>query len=191
MQIQFEKDIETCLAVLKSGGTILYPTDTVWGLGCDATAEKAVEKIYRIKQRADSKSMIILLPDEKDILKYVAAPDLAVFDFIEKQTRPTTIIFDDALHLPQNLVAEDGSVAIRIVKDEFCRHLLKRFRKPVVSTSANMSGEGTPKIFWDISSYIIQSVDYLVQWRQDDVVDSEPSQIIKWKKDGSYEVIRK
>ncbi len=129
--VPFEKDIELCLDVLKSGGTILYPTDTVWGLGCDATAEKAVEKIYRIKQRADSKSMIILLADEKDILKYVAAPDLAVFDFIEKQIRPTTVIFENALHLPQNLVTEDGSVAIRIVRDEFCRHLLKRFQNPL------------------------------------------------------------
>lgn len=191
MSALFENDIVNCIETLKSGGTILYPTDTIWGIGCDATDEKAVEKIYKIKNRPDSKSMIILVADERDILQYVSSPDLAVFDFLEEQTRPTTIIFEGAVGLPDNLVAEDGSVAIRIVQDEFCRHLIKRFRKPLVSTSANISGQPSPKSFSEISTDIKNSVDYIVQWRQDDVTESLPSQIIKWANDGTVTVIRK
>ena len=191
MPADFENDMIKCLEVLKNGGTILYPTDTVWGIGCDATNAGAVKKVYELKQRDDRKSMIILVGDEKDILKYVAAPDLAVFDFLEKQTKPTTIIFDGAVGLPGNLIAEDGSIAIRIVKDDFCRHLVKRFRKPIVSTSANRSGEQTPKLFSEISTQIKEAVDHVVTWRQNDQTIALPSQIIKWKKDGSYDVIRK
>lgn len=186
----FENDILQCLEVLKNGGVILYPTDTVWGLGCDATNASAVQKIYGIKRRDDSKSMIILMSDEKDVLQYVAAPDLNVFDFIEQQTRPTTIIFEGAIGLPDNLVAADGSIAIRLVQDEFCRHLIKRFRKPIVSTSANISGEPTAKIFSELSAPIKDAVDYIVQWRQDDHTPSRPSQIIKWNNDGTHRVIR-
>jgi L-threonylcarbamoyladenylate synthase len=191
MSAAFENDIVNSLEVLKKGGTILYPTDTVWGIGGDATNADAVKKIHAIKQRADSKTMIILVGDERDILKYVAAPDLAVFDFLREQTRPTTMIFNGAIGLPDNLIAEDGSIAIRIVQDEFCRHLIKRFRKPVVSTSANISRHQTPKFFSQISQHIKQSVNYVVQWRQDDMTLAQPSQIIRWNKDGSYEVIRK
>ncbi len=191
MSAAFENDIVNSLEVLKKGGTILYPTDTVWGIGGDATNADAVKKIHAIKQRADSKTMIILVGDERDILKYVAAPDLAVFDFLREQTRPTTMIFNGAIGLPDNLIAEDGSIAIRIVQDEFCRHLIKRFRKPIVSTSANISGHQTPKLFAQISQHIKQSVDYVVQWRQDDMTLAQPSQIIRWKKNGGYEVIRK
>jgi L-threonylcarbamoyladenylate synthase len=191
MSALFENDIVNCIETLKSGGTILYPTDTIWGIGCDATDEKAVEKIYKIKNRPDSKSMIILVADERDILQYVSSPDLAVFDFLEEQTRPTTIIFEGAVGLPDNLVAEDGSVAIRIVQDEFCRHLIKRFRKPLVSTSANISGQPSPKSFSEISEQIKNSVDYIVKWRQDDVTESLPSQIIKWDNDGTVTIIRK
>ena len=132
----FETEVEEALEVLRSGNIILYPTDTIWGIGCDATSEEAVQRIYQIKNREDSKSMIILVADERDVLRYVAAPDLAVFDFIEEQTRPTTIIFEHAISFPANLVADDGSVAIRLVKDDFCRQLIKRLRKPIVSTSA-------------------------------------------------------
>ncbi|HEU0112077.1 MAG TPA: Sua5/YciO/YrdC/YwlC family protein, partial [Flavisolibacter sp.] len=115
METQFEKEILSCLEVLKKGGTILYPTDTIWGIGCDATNAEAVKRIYDIKQREDTKSLIILLADEREVLRYVATPDLAVFDFLEQQTRPTTVIFEHALLLPDNLVAQDGSIAIRIV----------------------------------------------------------------------------
>jgi L-threonylcarbamoyladenylate synthase len=189
--MDFQSEVEAALNVLRGGDVILYPTDTIWGLGCDATNEEAVKKIYRIKQRDDSKSLIILVAEERDILQYVAAPDLAVFEFLAAQTRPTTVIFDNAVNLPDNLPAEDGSIAIRIVKDEFCRHLIKRLRKPVISTSANISGQTSPRFFEDISEEIKNAADHIVQWRQADKTPSEPSQIIKWMGDGRYEVIRK
>jgi L-threonylcarbamoyladenylate synthase len=187
----FEMEVEAALAVLRRGGVILYPTDTVWGLGCDATNEEAVSRIYDIKQRGDSKSLIILVAGERDILQYVATPDLSVFDFIQEQTRPTTIVFDHAVGLPDNLIAADGSIAIRIVQDEFCRHLIKRLRKPLVSTSANRSGQPTPPFFAEISPAIHSLVDHTVQWRQQDRTPSQPSQIIRWKDDGEYEVLRR
>lgn len=187
----FSGDVESALQVMRSGGTILYPTDTIWGLGCDATNENAVRKIFEIKKRSDSKSLIILVADEREILQYIAAPDLAVFDFLEKQTRPTTVIFENAIGLPPNLIAEDGSVAIRIVNDEFCRHLIKRLRKPIVSTSANISGEASPRFFDEVSEPIKNAVDHIVKWRQDDKTPSQPSQIIRWKNNGTYDVIRK
>jgi len=187
----FETDVERSIEVMQEGGIILYPTDTIWGIGCDATQEKPVRRIFDLKQREDSKSMIILVAEEKDILQYVAAPDLAVFDFIEKQTRPTTIIFEHAIGLPDNLVSSDGSIAIRIVQDSFCRHLIKRLRKPIVSTSANISGQPSPQHFQNVSNVIKKGVDYIVKWRQNDLSSSQPSQIIKWKSDGNYEVIRK
>ena len=176
----FDIEVEKALTVLRREGTILYPTDTVWGIGCDAMDEKAVQKIFDLKKREDSKSMIVLVADEREVLQYVAAPDLAVFDFIEKQNRPTTIIFDGAIGFPDNLVAADGSIAIRIIKDEFCRHLIKRLRKPIVSTSANISGEPPPKTFKEISEEIKNGVDHVVEWKQDDETNTQPSQIIKW-----------
>jgi L-threonylcarbamoyladenylate synthase len=186
----FDTEVEAALQVLRNGGVILYPTDTIWGIGCDATNEAAVKKIYGIKQREDSKSMIVLMADEREVLQYVAAPDLAVFDFIEKQSRPTTVVFEHALNLPSNLVAADGSVAIRLVKDEFCRHLVKRLRKPIVSTSANISGEPAPKNYNDVSEVIRNKVDHIVKWRQDDLTPSVPSQIIRWR-NGEVEFIRR
>jgi L-threonylcarbamoyladenylate synthase len=186
----FEQEVEEALEVLRGGNIILYPTDTIWGIGCDATNEEAIRRIYQIKNREDSKSMIILVADERDILQYVAAPDLAVFDFIEEQTRPTTIIFEHAIGLPDNLIAEDGSVAIRIVKDEFCRHLIKRLRRPIVSTSANISGQASPKNFAEVTDEIKTAVDHIVKWRQDDSTPALPSQIIKWNNDGTRTIIR-
>lgn len=189
--MNFENDIEKCLSALKSGGLILYPTDTVWGIGCDATNEKAVEKIYRLKKRPDSKSMIVLVADERDVLQHVAAPDLSVFDFLGKTGKPTTVIYNGALGLAENLCAQDGSVAIRICKDAFCRALIKRFRNPVVSTSANISAMPTPKIYKEITGEIKTGVDYIVQHRQDDEAITEPSSVIRWQGNGKYDVIRK
>lgn len=188
--MDLEKDILNCLEVLKKGGLILYPTDTVWGIGCDATNEKAVEKIYQLKQRQENKSMIVLVAEEKDILQHVASPDLAVFDFLEKSLTPTTVIYNGALGLAENLTGEDNTIAIRICKEIFCRQLLKRFRKPIVSTSANISRSVTPKIFEDISAEIKNGVDYIVQYRQDDEALTEPSTVIKWNNNGTYEVLR-
>jgi L-threonylcarbamoyladenylate synthase len=180
-KVFFETEIEKALAILRAGGIILYPTDTVWGIGCDARNENAVQKIFDLKKRQESKSRIVLVADEREVLQYTASPDLAVFDFIEQQTRPTTVIFDGAIGFPDNLVAADGSVAIRIVQDEFCRHLIKRLRNPIVSTSANISGEPAPKAFKEISEKIKNGVDHIVQWRQDDESFATPSQLIKWQ----------
>ena len=190
METFFETEVEKALDILRKGGVIVYPTDTIWGIGCDATNETAVRRIYEIKKRQDSKSMIILVADERDVLKYVAAPDPAVFDFIESQTRPVTIIFEHALGMPGNLVAEDGSIAIRIVRDEFCRHLIKRLRKPIVSTSANISGESSPKNYSEVSDDIKMAVDHIVKWKQDDTSQAQPSQIIKWDNDGTRTILR-
>jgi L-threonylcarbamoyladenylate synthase len=187
--MHFEKDIEHCLEVLKRGGTILYPTDTIWGIGCDATNAAAVEKIIELKQRPSQKSFVVLVADEREILKYVASPDLAVFDYLEKSQKPTTVIYENALGMAENVLAEDGSVAIRICKDEFCKHLIKRFRKPIVSTSANLSGKVSPASFKDVDKTIIDSVDYVVKYRQGEDLKTVPSSIIKWQ-NGNVIVIR-
>lgn len=187
--MNFEKDIEKCLETLRAGGLILYPTDTVWGIGCDATNENAVDKVYKLKQRSDEKAMIALVADERDIMQHVAAPDLALFDFLESASKPTTVIYEGALGFANNLVGRDGSVAIRICKDDFCRHLLKRFKKPIVSTSANISGMSSPKIFNEIGDEIKNGVDYIVQYRQDDNVSAQPSSLIKWD-NGKVAIIR-
>lgn len=189
--IDFHDEVEAALSVLRGGGTILYPTDTIWGLGCDATDEAAVNKIFDLKQRDDSKSLIVLVAEERDVLQYVAAPDLAVFDFMESQERPTTVVFDNAVNLPGNLTAGDGSIGIRLVRDAFCRHLIKRLRRPLVSTSANVSGQPSPRFFGEVSEEIRRGVDHVVRWRQTDTAPSLPSQIIRWKGNGTYDVIRK
>ena len=187
--MDFRSDIEQCLKVLQDGGTILYPTDTIWGIGCDATNEKAVERVYALKKREESKAMIVLLAEEKDLLKYVADPDPAIFDYLKNLEKPTTIIYDGGLSFADNLLAKDGSIAIRIVKDDFCRQLIKRFRKPLVSTSANTSGKAAPTVFQTISDEIINGVDYIVRYRQDESAPCTPSSIIKWK-NGKPETIR-
>ena len=187
--MNFDNDIEECLQVLRDGGVILYPTDTVWGLGCDATNPVAVEKIYRIKQRTDEKALIVLVADENDILRHVAAPDLALFDHLQKSIKPTTVIYPGALGFADNLIAKDGSIAIRICGDKFCKHLIKRFQRPIVSTSANISGEITPGNFKEINLQIINAVDYVVRYRQDDLSKAEPSSLIKWQ-NGKIEIIR-
>jgi len=187
--MNFEKDIETCLEVLRSGGLILYPTDTIWGIGCDATNEKAVARIYKLKKRDDEKAMIVLVADERDIMQHVAAPDLSLFDHLEETTKPTTVVYDGALGFADNLIAQDGSIAIRICKEEFCRHLIKRFRKPIVSTSANISGMTAPKIFKEITDEIKKGVDYIVKYKQDDETPAQPSSLIKWN-NGNITVLR-
>jgi L-threonylcarbamoyladenylate synthase len=189
-QMDFTIDVETSLKVLQSGGLILYPTDTIWGIGCDATNEQAVDKIFALKQRPEAKSMIVLLADEKELLQYVAHVDLQVFDYLKKAKKPTTVIYDGAIGLAPNVINTDGTVAIRIVKEPFCKHLIKRLRKPIVSTSANLSGDPSPAIFNNISSAIWQGVDYIVQYRQNDQTVHEASAIIKWNRDASVTVIR-
>lgn len=188
--IDFNADVENCLGVLRSGGVIVYPSDTLWGLGCDATNADAVNRIYRLKQRQEDKKMIVLLADERDILTYVTEPEPQVFEFLKTVTKPTTVIYEGAIGIAENLVSDDGTVAIRIVKEPFCRHLIKRFRKPLVSTSANLSGVQPPVLFRDIPSFITAGVDYVVKYRQEDHGFSSPSQIVTWDKDGTLKVLR-
>ena len=186
----FNTDIEACLRVLESGGLILYPTDTIWGIGCDATNEVAVEKIFTLKKRIETKALIVLIADERSLLQYVASPHIEVFDYIQGVSRPTTIIYENAIGLAGNLLAEDGSVGIRICADEFCKHLIKRFRKPIVSTSANVSGFPPPKVFSDIDIAVKEGVDYVVHYRQDDMTPVEPSAVVKCGKDGRFTILR-
>lgn len=186
----WDNDINECLTTLKQGGIILYPTDTVWGLGCDATNEKAVAKIFLIKKRQDEKSMIILLADEMEISNYVSQTAPKIFDYIKGIQKPTTVIYEGAKGLAKNLINKDGSIAIRIIKDEFCKKLIGSFGKPIVSTSANLSGYPAPAVFNDIDIAIKNGADYIVQHRQDDLTEALPSAIVKLKADGSLSIIR-
>ena len=188
--LDFQTDIEKCLEVLKNGGIILYPTDTVWGIGCDASNEQAIKRIYAVKKRKTKKSMIVLVADEKDILKYVAQPDLRIFDYLEQATKPTTVVYKGVIGLAENLANKDGTIAIRICKDEFCKHLIKRYRKPIVSTSANISGHPTPLSFGQIPVEIKNAVDYIVKYRQEEMNTTPASSVVKFGKDGSLRVIR-
>jgi L-threonylcarbamoyladenylate synthase len=190
MNEKLKSEIKKALTVIKEGGIILYPTDTVWGLGCDATNADAVKKIYSIKQRAESKSLILLLDLESRLLTYVREIPEQVWPIIELSEKPVTIVYDDARNLPGEVVAEDGSIAIRITKDEFCKNLIGLMRKPLVSTSANISGQPTPSLFSEVSEEIIKSVDHVVDWRQNDRQKAQPSSIISIKKGGLIRIIR-
>ncbi len=187
---QNHADIKACLSILENGGILLYPTDTVWGIGCDATNEAAVSKIFTLKNRIESKAMIVLLEDETELLNYVEDHSFQIFDYIKGIHKPTTVIYPRAKNLAPNLIGEDGSVAIRICKDPFCKTLIKQFGKPIVSTSANISGYPTPMCFNDISLEIIEGVDYVVKYKQDDNEIKQPSAIVKWDTEGNLIIIR-
>lgn len=184
------QEVNKVVDVLREGGIVLYPTDTVWGIGCVATNSAAVRKIYALKQRDDTKSLIILLPDAKDIFKYTAQPHPDIIHILTQFEKPTTVIYTQAIGLPDNLVHHDGSIAIRITKDPFCKMLLKRLQQPLVSTSANISGLPTPVSFHAIDPLIKQSVDYVVNWRQEEQVPVVPSRIVRLTDQGKMEVIR-
>lgn len=188
--MNFDDDIAQSLSTLHAGGIILYPTDTVWGIGCDASNEMAVSKIFELKKRPDEKSMIVLLADEREISNYVMQADPKIVDYVKGIRNPTTVIYEGAKGLAKNLVNKDGSIAIRIVKDEFCKKLIRSFGKPIVSTSSNISGYPAPSIFNDIDIEIKKGVDYIVQHRQDDLTQAKPSSIVKWNTDGSITIIR-
>lgn len=187
----YKNDIKHCLSTLKKGGLILYPTDTVWGIGCDATNDEAVSKIYKLKNRNESKSMIILVADESDILKYTNQKTaLKIYDYIKGIKKPATVIYNDAVNLAANIINSDGTIGIRIVRDEFCKDLIRAFGKPIVSTSANVSGFPPPKIFADIDILIKNGVDYVVERRREEQIPGEPSSVIRMNEDGTYEVLR-
>lgn len=182
--------IKETIKHLKEGKTILYPTDTIWGIGCDATNAKAVEKVFDLKQRVESKSLIILL-DTVDVLHHYIekVPDIA-YDLIESMDTPLTIIYPKAVGLAKNVIASDKSIAIRVVKNEFCAELIRRFGKPIVSTSANISDEPTALMYSKISDQIKIGVDYIVNLDQHSINNVKPSTIIKLGADGEFEIIR-
>jgi L-threonylcarbamoyladenylate synthase len=189
--MSFENDIQQCINVLQNGGLILYPTDTIWGIGCDATNEAAVAKIYALKQRPDEKSMLVLVADERQLNQHITMPHPEISEYLKAAAKPTTVIYDAAANLAGNLINKaDNSIGIRIVKDDFCKQLIKRFRKPVVSTSANISGQPSPQIFGTIAAQIKNNVDYVVQHRQNETTAAAPSAIIKRNADGSMLIIR-
>lgn len=184
-------EINNTLEVLKNGGVILYPTDTVWGIGCDATNESAVAKVNAIKGRAADKSLIILLDTDNKLQSYVTEiPDVA-YELIEYAEKPLTIVFSGAKNLASSVINQDGSVGIRIVKHPFCEQLIQRFRKPIVSTSANISGQPSPRFFDEVSEEIKEKVDYVVNLNQEDRTVKQPSTIVKLGPSGQFEFIRR
>lgn len=185
-----DRELKSAWEIVTSGGTILYPTDTIWGIGCDATKPDAVKRIYEIKKRSDSKSMLVLMSGLEMLKQYVEqVPDEAL-QLIRSAKKPTTIIYPGARNLSPNLLAEDGSVGIRITSDEFCSKLLKKTGFPIVSTSANTSGNPAPSFFGEIEADLLQKVDHVVNWRQDEQSPSNPSSIIKLEKDGRALILR-
>lgn len=182
--------MKNAVETLKNGGLILYPTDTVWGIGCDARNAEAVKRVYELKQRSDSKAMLVLLDAAARLSYYVEqVPDMA-WDLMEYSIRPLTIIYPNARNVATNLIAEDGSLGIRITEDKFCQQLCTRLRGPVVSTSANISGKTAATTFATIDRQIIEGVDYVVKFRQDDTTPSIPSSIIKLEVNNVFQLIR-
>ena len=186
-----QEDLKRALDVLKSGGIILYPTDTIWGIGCDATNTDAVKRVYEIKKREDTKSMLVLMENPALLERYVDDVPEVAWDLVEITITPLTIIYPNAKNLASNLVAKDGSIGIRFTKEEFTTRLLQRFRRPLVSTSANISGEKAPAYFDEISEGIKSQVDYIVEYRQEDTTTAQPSSIIKLGPGGKIDIIRK
>jgi L-threonylcarbamoyladenylate synthase len=187
---EMEADIVQCLKTLSAGGLILYPTDTVWGIGCDATNAEAVNRIYQLKQRDDSKALIVLIDSADHLDHYVVDVPMIARELIDVAVKPLTIIYEGAYNLAPNVLGDEDSVGIRIPNDEFCHRLCERYGKPIVSTSANVSGEPTAKTFADIAPAIVEGVDYAVQYRRNDNTTRQPSNIILLSRDGTFKIIR-
>lgn len=187
---RFTEEINNAIAVLKNGGTLLYPTDTIWGIGCDALNSQAIEKVYEIKKRPAEKNFIIIIPEENLLMKYVKEVPEPVWDLIQYSERPLTIIYQGAINLPSNLISKDGSIAIRVVKNGFAYELLRKYNKPLVSTSANYSGEKTALHFKEIDKGILGSVDYVVALSAESTVSAIPSVIMQIETNGRFKFIR-
>lgn len=183
-------EAKKCVEVLRKGGVILYPTDTVWGIGCDAANPDAVKRVFDIKKRVDSKAMLVLVDNADRICRYVANVPSVAWDIIELADKPITIIYDGARNLAPNLVADDGSIGIRVTSELFSKELCYRFQKAIVSTSANISGEATPRYFAEISRDIIDAVDYVVNYKQQEKGSPKSSSIIKLAENGVVTIIR-
>lgn len=190
MNKNWTEDIKNACRVMQEGGVILYPTDTVWGIGCDATNEEAVRRIYDIKRRSDSKAMLVLVDSAVKVDFYVQNVPEVAFDLIELSDKPLTIIYDGARNLAGCLLSEDGSIGIRVTNEEFSKELCFRFRKAIVSTSANISGEPSPRTFAEISDEIKAAVDYIVEARRNEDTPAKPSGIIKLGRNGEIKIIR-
>ncbi len=186
-----KQEIKNSLEVLRKGGTILYPTDTIWGIGCDATNPKAVQKVFKIKKRMENRSLIILLDRKEQLFKYVKDIPTIILDLIENVNTPITVIYPNAKNLAKNIIATDGTIAIRLVNYEFCYKLIRIFGKPIVSTSANITGQPAPLVFKDIPEEILNQVDYVVNLAHEEIRATKPSTIIKLKTNGEFEIIRK
>ena len=184
------EDIKKACQVMREGGVILYPTDTIWGIGCDATNEDAVRRVYEIKQRQDSKAMLVLVDSSVKVDFYVRDVPEVAWDLIDLADKPLTIIYSGARNLAANLLAEDGSVGIRVTNEDFSKRLCQQFRKAIVSTSANISGQPSPKNFSEISEEVKSAVDYIVGYRQEEMSNPKPSSIIKLDKGGVIKLIR-
>ena len=185
-----QDEVKTAIDIMKKGGVILYPTDTVWGIGCDATNPEAVKRVYEIKRRDDSKALICLVDSEARLSRYVRNVADVTWDMIELATRPLTVIFPGVTGLAPNLMGEDGSVGIRVTREEFSKELCFRFQKPIVSTSANISGEPTPATFDEISDEIKNAVDYVVKYNRRCKEKHKPSSIVKIDASGKFQIIR-
>jgi len=185
-----EEELLHALKTLQNGGLLLYPTDTIWGIGCDATNQSAIEKIYTLKKRENSKALLCLVSDIRMLTKCVYDIPEAAYNIIELATKPTTIIYDQPINVAPNLIAEDNSLAIRVASDEFCQKLIRKFKRPIVSTSANISGEQSPNHFKEINNEILKGVDYVVNLHRDKKSNT-PSSIIKLENNGIVKVIRK
>lgn len=190
MTVSFEQDIKNALDILRRGGIIVYPTDTIWGIGCDATNAEAVNKIYMLKHRAESKSMLALVDSEASLERWVENVPEAAWQLIEAAVSPLTIIYDKPIGIAPNLLAEDGSLGIRITEETFSRELCRRLRHPLVSTSANVSGEKAPASFNDISKEILEGADYVAEYRRKEDVKAVASNIIKVSDSGVFKIIR-
>lgn len=190
MSMTINDDIKQACEVMQRGGIILYPTDTIWGIGCDATNAEAVQRVYKIKQRADSKALIILTDSEAKVEYYVSEVPETAWQLLDVAVKPLTLIYPGARNLATNLLADDGSIAIRITKEPFSQRLCRQFRKAIVSTSANISGNAAPHNFSEISDEIKNAVDYIVTARRDEIKESLPSSIIKLEADGTIKIIR-
>jgi L-threonylcarbamoyladenylate synthase len=190
MRSDYDDDIRNALKVLRSGGIILYPTDTIWGLGCDATNADAVKRIYTIKQRDDIKSLIILVDSIAMLTRYVDSPPEVALEMAELALSPLTIVYDRGRNLAQGVAAADGSVGVRICADSFCDDLITSLRKPIVSTSANLSGAVAPSVFDEISEEIKAAVDYTCLWKQDDRSRAQASSVIRVSGNGIVKILR-
>jgi L-threonylcarbamoyladenylate synthase len=191
MESDFREDIRQAVEVLKMGGIILYPTDTIWGIGCDATNAEAVARIYQLKKREDTRSMLVLMENPNLLNSYIEEVPEVAWELVDVADKPLTIVYPGAKNLATNLIADDGSIGIRISGESFTQQLIQRFRRPIVSTSANISSESAPAFFDEVSQEIIDGVDYVVRYRQEDRTPALPSSIIKLGVNGEIQILRK